>query len=180
MSVSAIRSFLEGPYGLIDDVQMLNFFRFLSVAAAIVMAVLIIASVFIQNFWCRYFCPYGALMGLVSLFSPLRIRRELSLCINCGKCAKACPATLAVDALVTIRSAECLGCMECVAACPPDALQMSAPRRQRIPGWAIAVAIAAVFLGITGYARWTGHWHTDLPTRVYFDLIPQAGELTHP
>src|ERR1035437_8790231 len=41
-----------------------------------------------QNFWCRYLCPYGALMGLVSLASPLRIRRETSLCIDCGKCAK--------------------------------------------------------------------------------------------
>jgi polyferredoxin len=181
MSLSAIHSFLEGPYGLLDDVQMLNFFRFLGLTAAIVMAVLVVASVFVQNFWCRYFCPYGALMGLVSMLSPLRIRRNQDLCIDCAKCAKACPAVLPVDRLITIKSAECLGCMECVAACPVEgALQMAAPRRRRLPAWAIAAGLMTLFLGVTGYARWAGHWGTDLPSRVYFELIPQANELTHP
>src|SRR5207302_6043408 len=60
MSVSGIRAFLEGPYGLIDDVKMLNFFRFLGLTGGLVIAVLVVASVFIQNFWCRYLCPYGS------------------------------------------------------------------------------------------------------------------------
>ena len=118
MSVPAIRAFLEGPYGIVDDVKMLNFFRFLGLTGGIVVALLVVASVFVQNFWCRYLCPYGALMGLVSLASPLRIRREEALCIDCGKCAKACPAALPVDKLITIKSAECIGCLECVADCP--------------------------------------------------------------
>lgn len=181
MSVSAIHSFLEGPYGLVDDVKMLNFFRLLGLSGGIVLAVLVVGSVFVQNFWCRYFCPYGALMGLVSMLSPLRIRRDANLCIDCAKCAKACPAALPVDQLVTIRSAECLGCLECVAACPAaGALQMSAPHRRRVPAWAIAAGVAFLFVGVTGYARWTGHWRTDLPSRAYFELIPRANEFTHP
>ena len=67
------------------------------------LALLVLASVFVQNFWCRYLCPYGALMGLAALASPLRIRREASLCIDCAKCAKACPSALPVDRLVAIR-----------------------------------------------------------------------------
>ena len=63
MSVPAIRAFLEGPYGIVDDVKMLNFFRFLGLAGGMVVALLVLASVFVQNFWCRYLCPYGALMG---------------------------------------------------------------------------------------------------------------------
>jgi polyferredoxin len=181
MSVSDIHSFLEGPYGLVDDVKMLNFFRFLGLTGGLVLAVLIVASVFVQNFWCRYICPYGALMGLVAMLSPLRIRRNTGLCIDCAKCAKACPSALPVDQLITIRSAECLGCLECVAACPAaGALQMSAPRRRHVPGRAIAVCLALLFLGATGYASWTGHWQTDLPSRLYFQLIPRANEFTHP
>ncbi len=180
MSVPAIHSFLEGPYGIVDDVKMLNFFRFMGLTGGAVIAVLVLGSVLIQNFWCRYFCPYGALMGLVSMLSPLRIRRDTALCIDCAKCAKACPSVLPVDQLVTIRSAECLGCMECVAACPAaGALQMST-RHRRVPAWAIAAGVAILFLGITGYARWTGHWRTDLASRVYLELIPQANEFTHP
>jgi len=181
MAVPAIRAFLNGPYGLVDDVKMLNFFRFLGLTGGVVMLLLVIASVFIQNFWCRYLCPYGALMGLAALASPLRIRRDPSLCIDCAKCAKACPSALAVDRLVTIRSAECTGCLECVAVCPAEgALCLSAPRARRVPAWAVAAGIAAVFLGVCGYARVTGHWNTNLPSRAYFELIPHANEFTHP
>jgi polyferredoxin len=181
MSVAAIRAFLEGPYGIVDDVKMLNFFRFLGLAGGTVVALLVVASVFVQNFWCRYLCPYGALMGLAALASPLRIRREASLCIDCGKCAKACPAGLPVDKLIAIRSAECTGCLECVAECPAaGALMMSAPRGRRVPAWAMAVGVAVLFLGICGMAQWAGYWRTDLPSEVYFRLIPHANEFTHP
>jgi polyferredoxin len=47
MSVDAIRAFLQGPYGIVDDVKMLNFFRFLGVAGAIVMGILVFTSVFV-------------------------------------------------------------------------------------------------------------------------------------
>jgi len=181
MSVLAIHAFLEGPYGVIDDVKMLNFFRYLGLTGGLVLAELVVASVFVQNFWCRYLCPYGALMGLVSMLSPLRIRRVEALCIDCAKCAKSCPSALPVDRLITIKSAECLGCMECVTACPAaGALLMSAPRRRRVPAWAIAAGTALLFLGITGYARWSGHWSTGLPSRVYLELIPRANEFLHP
>jgi polyferredoxin len=181
MSVEAIRAFLEGPYGIVDDVKMLNFFRFLGVGGAGVLAVLTIASVFVENFWCRYLCPYGALMGLASLASPLRIRRDADVCIDCAKCAKACPSALPVDQLITIKSAECTGCMQCVAVCPAaGALFMAAPRNKRVPAWAVAAGIAVLFFGIVGWAQLRGHWRTDLPSRVYFELIPHANEFTHP
>jgi polyferredoxin len=182
MPVAAIRAFLEGPYGMVDDVKMLNFFRFLGLSGGIVMAILVIASVFVQNFWCRYLCPYGALMGAVSTASPLSIRRDTNLCIDCGKCARACPAALPVDRLVSIRSAECTGCLECAAACPAaGALFLATPlHRKRVPGWAVAAGIVGLFLSICGYARWIGHWNTDLPSQTYFELIPHANEFQHP
>ena len=181
MAVSEIRAFLAGPYGLIDDVKMLNFFRFPGLTSGLVLALLVLASLFVENFWCRYLCPYGALMGLIALPSPVRIRRVDSLCIDCGKCARACPSALPVDRLVTIRSAECTSCLECVAACPAaGALFLAAPRAKRIPGWAMAAGVALVFIGITVYAKATGHWRTDLPSQIYFELIPQANDLAHP
>jgi polyferredoxin len=181
MSVAGIRAFLQGPYGVVADVKMLNFFRYLGLTGGIVIAVIVVASVFVQNFWCRFLCPYGALMGLVSLASPLRIRREASLCIDCGKCAKACPSALPVDRLVTIKSAECIGCMQCVADCPAaGALFLSAPRKRAVPAWAMAAGTVGLVAAVWMVGLWTGHWHTELPERLYFELIPKANEFGHP
>lgn len=182
MSAHAIDAFMRSPYGVITDVKMLDFFRFMGETGAIVLGVLVLASVLVQNFWCRYLCPYGALLGLASLVSPMRIRREASACIDCGKCEKACPSHLPVDQLVTIKSAECTGCLECVAACPAQgALRMSAWNTGwSTPAWSMALAIAALLFGIVGYAKTSEHWNTSVPDHVYRQLVPHADEATHP
>ncbi len=184
MSARALGAFMHSPYGVIAGVKMLDFFRHLDSTGLIVIGVLVLGSILVKNFWCRYLCPYGALLGFASLLSPLRIRRTPSACIDCGKCAKACPATLPVDKLVTIKSAECTGCMECVAICPAQgALNMHAPktiRRKPVPAWAMAAGIAVVFCGIVRYAKASHHWKTIVPDHVYRVLVPSADEVSHP
>jgi polyferredoxin len=181
MSVNQILAFLGGPYGVVADVKLLNFFRTLTGSGIAVLVFLAVASVFVENFWCRYLCPYGGLLGVLALASPLRIKREAALCIDCGKCARACPSALKVDQLVTISSAECTGCLSCVASCPVEnTLYMSLAARRRVPLWAFAGGIAAMFLACVLAAHWTGHWQTNLPERVYRELVPRANEFDHP
>lgn len=192
MSAEALGEFMDTPYGLLADVKMLNFFRDIGLTAGIVVGLLMLGSMLVQHFWCRYLCPYGALMGLVSLLSPVKIRRDADACIDCAKCSKACPAGLAVDKLVQIRSAECTACMACIASCPAeDALQFSLPprkaatirarwTRRALGPLAVAGILAYLFLGFVLYARATNHWQTTLPRSVYMHLVPRANQLTHP
>ncbi len=187
MPADAIEQFMHTPYGTIADVRMLNFFRYLGETAAIVLATLVVASALVQNFWCRYLCPYGALLGLASLLSPLRVRRSADACIDCAKCAKVCPSALPVDKLVTIRSAECSGCLECVAVCPAEgALQFSlpqwvrSPKEGRLSAWAMAAGIVILLFGIIGFAKAAGYWNGDVPDYVYRQLVPHANEVDHP
>jgi len=184
---------------------MLNFFRHIGEAGAITLGVLAVASLFIQNFWCRYLCPYGALLGIASFLSPARIRRNPETCIDCAKCFKACPSALPVDKLVTIKSAECTGCLECVAVCPAkDTLWLSLPglrfarapltltrfpltktpalalRPAKLPAWAMAAGIAALFFGVVGFAKTAGYWDSHVPRAMYQQLVPHADEAVHP
>ena len=192
MSAAAIEEFMATPYGIIADVKMLNFFRDMSGTAAIVVAALVVLSVLVENFWCRYLCPYGALMGLVSLLSPLKIRRNQWACIDCAKCAHACPASLPVDKLVQIRSVECTACMACIAACPSEgALNFSRAQTNGLPGalplyrnpvtpLAMMGILAIIFFGVILFARATNHWQTHLPQSVYQELVPNANQAAHP
>jgi polyferredoxin len=185
MSAAAIAEFLRSPYALIVDVRMLNFLRHMGSTTAVFVLAIVIASIFVRNFWCRYLCPYGAFLGLVSLLSPSRITRNQDNCIDCAKCAKACPAALPVDKLVQIRSAECTGCLECVAVCPAkNTLVFSMPsdlrKRRAIPAASMAAGIAIIFFGLVGYAKLADRWNTELPKQVYLQLVPHAAEQHHP
>jgi polyferredoxin len=192
MSAAALQDFMVTPYGILADVKMLHFFVHMSAAALITVAVLILLSVVIKNFWCRYACPYGAVQSLASLFSPITIRRDAEACIECGKCSKACPQNLPVDRLIQVRSVECTACMECVSSCgTQNALQFALPPRsaataaQRWQGrtlqpLAAVVILAALFFGGVSLARVTHHWQTNVPDDVYRQLVPHVDEAGHP
>jgi polyferredoxin len=120
MGLEGISSFLQSPYNQIVDVKMLLFFLHLGTVGITVFVMLAVGSVLVQGFWCRYLCPYGALMGLFSWISPAKIRRNSDTCIDCAKCDKICPARLPIMAKQRILSVECTGCMECVAVCPVE------------------------------------------------------------
>lgn len=74
-----------------------------------------------SRFWCRYLCPLGALLGLVSKVSWLR-RTTNDRCIKCARCAQVCP-TGTIDPKQDYASdpSECIMCLECEPACDHEA-----------------------------------------------------------
>jgi len=182
MTPTALRSFIESPYNKVADVKMMLFFVKIGAVGGIVLGVLAALSVLIQGFWCRYLCPYGALLGLFSWMSPVKVRRDPISCTDCGLCDKACPARLPVMSKLSITSVECLGCGDCVTTCPvPTALTIGIPERSLNPK-RIALMIAVFFLIGYGAARIGGVWESNLTDDEYrYHIENMSGpEYGHP
>lgn len=181
MDVQSIEGFNRSPYNMSVDAKMLLFFLEPSSLTIWVMSILVATSFFLRNFWCRYLCPYGALLGIVALISPLRIRRDHESCIDCKKCEKNCPGSIPVSKRMSVGSAECIGCLECVSHCPvPDCLTVSAYGRWRMPVLLIPAGLVALFLVVWAIAVATGHWHTDVPVAVLKKYYQMGSQLAHP
>ncbi|MBK7703510.1 MAG: 4Fe-4S binding protein [bacterium] len=176
MTLASVALFIDSPYNRIADIKMLHFFTRLSPTAAWVLGALALLSFVVPYFWCRYLCPYGALLGALSWLSPLKVVRSAPDCTNCGKCAAVCPSYLAVDLGATVTSPECTGCLECVASCPaPGALEVRgpAPWRRRVRPAVFAAAVVLLFFGGIGAAKLAGRWRTGVTDQEYLRRVQE-------
>ncbi|RMF73834.1 MAG: 4Fe-4S binding protein [Acidobacteria bacterium] len=180
MSPEQLSAWIYGGYNRVTDIKMYLFFAHLSWTAATVLAALAVLSIVIRGFWCRYLCPYGALLGLFSWISPTRIHRHEDACTQCGYCDRVCPSRLPVSRKATIRSVECTGCLDCVASCPhPGALDVRFGGRPLRP-----VVFAALLMGLF-VAGWSGArvfdlWHNDIPAAEYRLHMQRIDSYSHP
>ena len=85
-----------------------------------VLGVTLVLSVFVERPWCKYACPYGAVLGLTNLFRVFSIKRAESTCKADGACSIMCPMNIQVDTVKTVRDHQCISCLECTseAICP--------------------------------------------------------------
>lgn len=96
------------------------------VLIAFVFITVLFANRFISRFWCRVICPLGALLGLLSSQSILRIRRDVDKCNDCQKCLRYCHG--ACDPHTELRVSECHICMNCIDDCPENAIHYGLAR----------------------------------------------------
>lgn len=171
MTPHALSAFLHSPYNRVADVKMQLFFADLGQLGLYVIGALVVGSVFIQGLWCRYLCPYGALLGLFSWVSPVVIRRDGDACVSCGLCDRTCMARIPVSARSAVWSAECTGCLDCVAVCPKKGALVVGVGRRRISPLTYAAVVLGLFLAGYVGARVAGAWENGIDDAEYVQRI---------
>jgi len=92
----------------------------IAIGGLIILAVTLVASLLVERPWCKYACPYGALLGLSNLLRIFKIRRYTSTCISCDLCNKSCPMNITVSQNSIVKDHQCISCMKCTSeeGCP--------------------------------------------------------------
>ena len=115
-----ILAFILGMALIFNNVMVFPYFEpfgtlfFMSGSAILfaILAAILLACVVVPRFYCRYVCPLGAALGVVSLVSPFRIRR-VPQCTVCTVCEHACPTGAIQREKIDFK--ECVRCDVCEA-----------------------------------------------------------------
>lgn len=169
MTTASLRVFLDSPYNVVADIKMYYFFIDISTFAWWTLVVLFVLSFVIRNFWCRYLCPYGALLGMLSLLRPFKIRRNVKSCIDCAKCAVVCPSSIKVDKVISVNSDECTTCLSCLDVCPvPQTLELrGSARRFNVSKKTVAVSVVAIYILVCAVGWISGNWQNSVTKEEY-------------
>ncbi len=90
--------------------------------AGVSLAALMVVAALRGRLFCNTVCPVGAVLGLLSVKAPVRIRLDASKCVKCGLCAKACKAECIDVAGGKVDQSRCVRCFTCIGTCKKGAL----------------------------------------------------------
>ena len=77
-----------------------------------------VAAVFIYRFFCRFFCPLGAIYGIFNKLSILGVKVDKSSCNHCNQCINNCKMDVK-----EVGDHECIQCGDCMKSCACKAIK---------------------------------------------------------
>ncbi|WP_055070104.1 4Fe-4S binding protein [Clostridium massiliamazoniense] len=107
----------------------------------IFLVIIIIGSMLIERFFCRYLCPLGAIFTLFSKFKITNIYKERSVCGKCKACTATCSMGLALYKENKVKEVDCISCLKCVDTCPKKNVNLGVNKKT-----INAVIITSIFL----------------------------------
>ena len=87
---------------------------------------------FKKRFFCTNICPVGAVLGLISRYSLLKIRIDTDKCKMCSLCARSCPCGSIDFKNRSVNNETCVKCFKCLAHCSHGALYYGLPKAKKV------------------------------------------------
>lgn len=84
-----------------------------AIGGVVVLGITLLASLVVERPWCKFACPYGAVLGLTNLFRVFKIVRQKESCISCKACDRECPMNISVSQTGVVRNHQCITCLKC-------------------------------------------------------------------
>lgn len=84
----------------------------------LLLLLIMLGSLFIERFFCRYFCPLGGIFAVVSRFRLFWIKKPGARCGACRACTAGCAMGIPLYRGDNVTSGECIDCFDCVRICP--------------------------------------------------------------
>ncbi|MCX7956282.1 MAG: 4Fe-4S binding protein [Endomicrobia bacterium] len=108
------------PFLYLFSIKTLNLYRFLYLIVILFFCILFI------RIWCRYFCPLGAFVSLISKISLFKLHIEQKGCLSCDLCRQSCPMNAIVyeGNKLKIVNSECILCNTCRNVCGPNMIKI--------------------------------------------------------
>lgn len=110
----------------------------------ILLTLILVASLFIERFFCRYLCPIGSVFAVASAGRLARIEKPRDHCGKCQICSQACPMGIDLSSVDVVKSVECIGCMRCVEACPRKNTRLGILEKKAPEKLAVIIAILLI------------------------------------
>ena len=110
----------EGAGGLLANSNNAGFFAMLGNLFTwkfCLLVIFIVGSVFVYRFFCRFFCPLGAIYGFFNKWALIGVKLDEDKCVDCGMCIQTCKMDIR-----HVGDHECINCGECVSVCPTQAI----------------------------------------------------------
>ncbi|MDR0395657.1 MAG: 4Fe-4S binding protein [Tannerella sp.] len=101
------------------------------ISAIVAFLTFAVMAYFRGRLFCNTICPVGALLSLVSRYSPFRITFDKNKCNHCSLCEKSCKAEAIDSKGMTVDTSSCVTCFNCTSACNRDSLKY----RFALPVW---------------------------------------------
>ena len=129
-----------GMYSSLSAWSSLEYF--LTLGGAFLLFI-IIGSLFIERFFCKYLCPLGALFALVSRTRLNPIKRRSEKCGSCKLCTAKCSMSIPLYKYDEVSSGECINCLKCTEVCQND--NITTETLPAISGTLAVTAIAGLY-----------------------------------